>query len=218
MHFLHCYSHTSAFISRIFVKIGILWFLHIFYSDALIACPLFNLARNSVVHSPSSVIRDPRYGKVSTCSSSSFWMSMRHAMPSLVHSSISAHVNIHHLTTTSRHTGHAPSPCWQPSMQHRWSYDLMGTIQHTREHLTALFPGLSRWAGTRKAKPIWISLKQETVSGSGISWAICKSAPHSRQITVPAPHHSVFYRPDALLKSVCYYYYYYNAASMKGVL
>jgi len=36
------------------------------------------------------------------------------------------------------------------------------------------------------------------VSGSGISWAICKSAPRSRQITMPAPHHSVFYRPDAL--------------------
>jgi len=32
-------------------------------------------------------------------------------------------------------------------------------------------------------KPIWILLKQETVSGSGISWAICKSAPRSRQIT-----------------------------------
>jgi len=30
------------------------------------------------------------------------------------------------------------------------------------------------------------------VSGSGISWAICKSAPRSRQITKPAPHHSVF--------------------------
>jgi len=30
------------------------------------------------------------------------------------------------------------------------------------------------------------------VSGSGISWAICKSAPRSRQITTPAPHHSVF--------------------------
>jgi len=33
---------------------------------------------------------------------------------------------------------------------------------------------------------------------SGISWAVCKSAPLSRQITMPAPHHSVFYRPDAL--------------------
>ena len=37
-----------------------------------------------------------------------------------------------------------------------------------------------------------------TVSGSGISWAVCKSAPRSRQITTPAPHSSVFYRPDAL--------------------
>ena len=30
------------------------------------------------------------------------------------------------------------------------------------------------------------------MSGSGISWAISKSAPCSRQITMPAPHHSVF--------------------------
>ena len=52
--------------------------------------------------------------------------------------------------------------------------------------------GLHRWAGTRKVKPIWILLKQETVSGSGISWAICKSALCSRQITMPAPQHSVF--------------------------
>ena len=36
------------------------------------------------------------------------------------------------------------------------------------------------------------------MSGSGISWAICKSAPCSRQTTTPASHHSVFYRPDAL--------------------
>ena len=36
------------------------------------------------------------------------------------------------------------------------------------------------------------------MSGSGISWTICKSAPCSRQTTTPAPHHSVFYRSDAL--------------------
>ena len=59
---------------------------------------------------------------------------------------------------------------------------------HTHTCLTALFPGLPGWAGTRKVKPIWILLKQETVSGSGISWAICKSAPCSRQTTTPAPH------------------------------
>ena len=53
--------------------------------------------------------------------------------------------------------------------------------------LTALCPGLPAWAGTRKVKPIWINLlKQETVSGSGISWAVCKSAPRSRQLTMPA--------------------------------
>ena len=61
---------------------------------------------------------------------------------------------------------------------------------HTR--LTALCPGLPGWAGKRKVKPTWILLEQETVSGSGISWADCKSAPRFRQITTPAPHHSVF--------------------------
>ena len=40
---------------------------------------------------------------------------------------------------------------------------------------------------TRKVKPIWILLEHETVGGSGISWARCKSAPRSRQITTPAP-------------------------------
>ena len=69
---------------------------------------------------------------------------------------------------------------------------------HTHTRLTALCPGLPRWAGTRKVKPVWILLKQETVSGSGISWAICKSAPRSRQTTTPAPHHSVFLQAGCL--------------------
>ena len=55
---------------------------------------------------------------------------------------------------------------------------------HTHTRLTALFPGLPGWAGTRKITPTWIFVKQETVSGSGISWAVCKSAPRSRQITI----------------------------------
>ena len=74
--------------------------------------------------------------------------------------------------------------------------EVIYTRIHTR--LTALCPGLPGWASTRKVKPIWILLKLETVSGSSISWAICKSAPRSRQITLPAPHPSVFYRPGAL--------------------
>ena len=83
-------------------------------------------------------------------------------------------------------------------MSQPWNHELAGPCALPHARLTALFPGLPRWAGTRKVKPIWILLKQETVSGSGISWAICKFAPRSRQITMPAPHHSVFYRPDAL--------------------
>jgi len=65
-------------------------------------------------------------------------------------------------------------------------------------HKTHTYPFNGPFSGTRKVKPIWILLKQETVSSSGISWVICKSAPRSRQITTPAPHHSVFYRPDAI--------------------
>jgi len=63
---------------------------------------------------------------------------------------------------------------------------------HTHTRLTALFQGLPGRAGTREVKPIWVLLKQLTVSGSSISWAICNSAPRSRQITMPAPHRSVF--------------------------
>ena len=60
---------------------------------------------------------------------------------------------------------------------------------YTHNHLTTLCPELPGSAGTRKVKPIWILLKQQTVSGSGISWAMCKPAPRSRQTTMPAPHH-----------------------------
>ena len=59
------------------------------------------------------------------------------------------------------------------------------------------FPGLPRWAGTRKVKPIWILLKQETVSGSGISWAICKSTLLQTDNHASTPLLR-FYRPDAL--------------------
>jgi len=75
-------------------------------------------------------------------------------------------------------------------------------IDTQNTHTQTLFNGpLSRTTRVslyQKGKPIWILLKQEIVSGSGISWAICKSAPRFKQITMPAPHHSVFNRPDAL--------------------
>ena len=102
-----------------------------------------------------------------------------------------------HAAWNSRHHGLSFSfSCVADASCQIWWFTY--THAHTHTRLMALCPGLPGWAGTRKAKPIWILLKQETVSGSGISWAICKSAPSSRQITMPAPHHSVFYRPDAL--------------------
>jgi len=76
-----------------------------------------------------------------------------------------------------------------------------GRVEETGTHTQPFngpFSGTTQVSRYQKVKPIWILLKQERVSGSGISWAICKSAPCSRQITAPAPHHSVFYRPDAL--------------------
>jgi len=52
---------------------------------------------------------------------------------------------------------------------------------HTNNHLTAFFPGHSGFCWSKR----WWG-------GSGISWTICKSfAPCSRQITTPAPHHSI---------------------------
>ena len=90
--------------------------------------------------------------------------------------------------------------CLKLKLVFRNSYRLSKSVQNLswRWTHTALCPGLPGWAGTRKVKPIWILLKQETVSGSGISWSICKSAPRSRQTTMPASHHSVLYRLDAL--------------------
>ena len=44
---------------------------------------------------------------------------------------------------------------------------------HTHTHLTALCPGLPKWAGTTEVKT-----NLETVSGSGISWAIINASLH----------------------------------------
>ena len=67
------------------------------------------------------------------------------------------------------------------------AWDSFLSIAHTHTRFMALCPGLPGWASTKKEKPIWILLKQETVSGDGISWAICKPAPCSTQI----PHQLV---------------------------
>jgi len=55
---------------------------------------------------------------------------------------------------------------------------------HTHTRLTALCRGLPRLAGTRKVKPIWILLKQETVSGSG-HMQVCTSLQTDNHATTP---------------------------------
>ena len=75
------------------------------------------------------------------------------------------------------------SPIKKASNTHTHTHPFKGPMSWTTQ--------VSRYQKGRP-KPIWILLKQETVSGSGISWAVCKSAPRSRQITTPAPHRSVF--------------------------
>jgi len=60
---------------------------------------------------------------------------------------------------------------WCPLVVFSASFLVLETThaRRVRARLTALCPGLPGWAGTRKVKPIWILLDQETVSGSSIS-------------------------------------------------
>ena len=51
------------------------------------------------------------------------------------------------------------------------------------------FSGTTQVSRYQKGKT---NLDFTEASGSGISWAICKSASRSRQITTPTTHHSVF--------------------------
>jgi len=82
----------------------------------------------------------------------------------------------------------------QQQQQLRYSQYSTHTHTHTHTHTQPFNGPLSRTIQVCRyqssTNPTWILLKQETVSGGGISWAIiCKSASRSRQITTPAPHH-----------------------------
>ena len=76
-------------------------------------------------------------------------------------------------------------------------YKIINTHTHT---FNGPLSGTTQVSRTRKVNQsgFYWSKRQWVAVASGISWAICKSASRSRQITMPAPHHSVFYRPDAL--------------------
>jgi len=75
------------------------------------------------------------------------------------------------------------------------------THTHTHKCFTAMLDLVqaTRVSQHQKGKTNLDLLEQEIVSGSGISCAICKSAPWPRHITMPASHHWDFYRPDVLL-------------------
>jgi len=92
--------------------------------------------------------------------------------------------------------------------QDKYTYYTLHTNTHTHTHthrhmhFTALWTlsGITWVSWYQKGKinldftevkSIWILLKQEAVSGSGISWVICISASHPRQIATQAPHHSL---------------------------
>jgi len=62
--------------------------------------------------------------------------------------------------------------------------------------------GTTRVSRYQKGKTTLDLLEQEIESGSGISRAICKSAARRRQITMPASHHSDFYRPTYSVKAL----------------
>ena len=81
-------------------------------------------------------------------------------------------------------------------IQQKHPFSMQSLYRHTHTHpFNGPLSRTTRVSRYQKGKPILILLKQQTVSGSGIRWAICKSAPRSRQITTPASHHWVFYRP-----------------------
>jgi len=61
-------------------------------------------------------------------------------------------------------------------------------IQQQQHSFNVPLSGTSLVSWYQKGKTNMYLLEQEIVNGSDISWAICKSAPHPRQITTPAPH------------------------------
>ena len=77
------------------------------------------------------------------------------------------------------------------------------TRTHARTHArTHTFNGhLSRttWMSWYQKVKTNLDSTEARESAAVASAGLCKTAPHSRLITIPASHHSVFYRPDALL-------------------
>jgi len=59
---------------------------------------------------------------------------------------------------------------------------------------------MTTWESWYQKGKTSLDLNEARWGCSGISWTICKqSAPHSRQITTPTPHHSIFTGPMPFL-------------------
>ena len=93
--------------------------------------------------------------------------------------SMSQHYQVH--CWQVGYNGMFPIDHYDGSLLHRHTRPFYGPLDFVRDYLGQPVP-----------EPIWILLKQETVSGSGIRWAVCKSAPRPRHLTVPALHHLAF--------------------------
>jgi len=119
-----------------------------------------------------------------------WWLSRRCCL----RSSVTQAASQHHTTQPPDTAGqcHTLGHYSQTKPKPLGDFSFMLRHTHTRP-FNGPFSGTTRVSRYQKGKPIWILLKEETVSGSGISWAICKSASRSRQITMPATHHSVFF-------------------------
>jgi len=101
------------------------------------------------------------------------------------------------------HQGVAPDPgaesesydCLVFTDENTLSLSLSLTHTHTHTHTHPFNGPLSRTTRVSRCQRGKTNLDfteaRVAVSGSGISWAICKSEPHSRQTTMPAPHHSI---------------------------
>jgi len=62
--------------------------------------------------------------------------------------------------------------------------------QQQQQQFNDPLSGTTRISQYQEGKTNMDLLEQETVSDSGISWTICKSAPCPTQTTMPAPHYS----------------------------
>jgi len=80
----------------------------------------------------------------------------------------------------------------------------MHACMHTHTRLTGPLTGTTRVSWYQKGKTNLDLLEQEIMSGSGISWAICKSTPRPRQITMPGRHHSVINDYMCIVQAPCH--------------